>query len=50
MLVRRDAIGRTGVYLKEELPPDESFEHALKRIADRDPAIRRLLMSRGSYP
>jgi len=50
VLVRRDTIGRTGVYLKEEIPLDESFENALRRIADRDPAVRRLMMSRGCYP
>ncbi len=50
VLVRRDTIGRTGVYLKEEIPLDESFENALRKIADRDPAVRRLMMSRGCYP
>ncbi|HIE13641.1 TPA: hypothetical protein EYP70_00030 [Candidatus Bathyarchaeota archaeon] len=42
-LMRRDEIGRTGVFLKRELAPDESPEAVLKRLADRNPAIRRRL-------
>ncbi|MCS7386530.1 MAG: nucleotidyltransferase [Candidatus Methanomethylicota archaeon] len=41
VLTRRDEIGRTGVYLKYTLSPDETFEEALKKLADRDPAIRK---------
>jgi len=41
VLTRRGEVGRTGVYLKETLHPDESFEEVLKRIVERDPAIRR---------
>jgi len=48
VLLRRDLIGRTGVYLKYSLSPHESFEDALRRLKDRDPAIRRMLASRAS--
>ncbi len=48
VLTRRDAIGRTGVYLKRALAPGESFEEVLKRLRDEDPAIRRMLSSRAS--
>jgi len=41
VLTRRDRIGRTGVYLAEDIPIDESFEQALRKIAAVDPAIRR---------
>ncbi|HID16398.1 MAG TPA: hypothetical protein EYP16_06330 [Candidatus Atribacteria bacterium] len=41
ILTRRDEIGRTGVYLKRTLSKDESFEEVLKRLIDKDPAIRR---------
>jgi predicted nucleotidyltransferase len=43
VLRRRDAVGRTGVYLKRELSPEESFEEVLKKISERDPIIRRRL-------
>nr|MDO8132850.1 nucleotidyltransferase domain-containing protein [Candidatus Njordarchaeum guaymaensis] len=45
VLRRRDAVGRTGVYLKRELSPDENFEKVLKEIGERDPIIRRRLLS-----
>jgi predicted nucleotidyltransferase len=44
-LLRRDEIGRTGVFIKEELVGGETFEMALKRIAAKNPAVRRRLMS-----
>jgi len=44
-LLRRDRIGRTGVFIKEQLSPDETFEMALKRFADKNPAVRRRLTS-----
>ena len=44
-LLRRDEIGRTGVFLKEELFTDETFEMALKRLAKKNPAVRRRLRS-----
>ena len=43
VLMRRDEIGRTGIYLKYPLSPEESFEEAFKKIVERDPAVRRRL-------
>lgn len=40
-LLKRNEVGRTGVFLKKELPNDETFELALKRLADENPAVRR---------
>ena len=40
-LLRRDDIGRTGVFIKEELQASETFEMALARIASKNPAVRR---------
>jgi predicted nucleotidyltransferase len=40
-LLKRDIIGRTGVFIKKELVADESFEMALKKLADENPAVRR---------
>lgn len=42
-LVHRDEVGRTGVFLEKELLPDETFEGALKKLADQNPAVRRRL-------
>ncbi len=42
-LLRRDRVGRTGVFIEHELTPDESFEMVLKRLADENPAVRRRL-------
>jgi predicted nucleotidyltransferase len=44
-LKRRDEVGRTGVFVKKELSEDETFELALKRLADQNPAVRRRLTS-----
>jgi predicted nucleotidyltransferase len=44
VLSRRDVVGRTGVYLKRELSPEENFEKVLKEIGERDPIIRRRLL------
>lgn len=41
VLKRRDRVGRTGVYLRVELAPGDSFEGALAALAAADPAIRR---------
>lgn len=46
VLLRRDAIGRTGVFLKVSVPIEESFEKVLKELADRNPAIRKILQER----
>ncbi|MCL1977464.1 MAG: nucleotidyltransferase domain-containing protein [Candidatus Bathyarchaeota archaeon] len=40
-LTKRDLVGRTGVFLKKELSSDETFELALKRLSDLNPAVRR---------
>jgi predicted nucleotidyltransferase len=42
-LLRRDEVGRTGVFIEKELSSNENFEMALKRIADQNPAVRRRL-------
>jgi predicted nucleotidyltransferase len=42
-LLRREEVGRTGVFIKKELATDETFEMALKRLADENPAVRRRL-------
>lgn len=42
-LMKRDAVGRTGVFVKKELTSDETFELALKRLAAENPAVRRRL-------
>ena len=40
-LMRRDEVGRTGVFVKREIAIDETFELALKKIAEGNPAVRR---------
>ena len=40
-LLKRDEVGRTGVFVKRELAADETFELALKKLADENPAVRR---------
>jgi len=47
VLGRRDRIGRTGVYLREELREGASFEETLKFLKDRDPVVRRVAGGRG---
>ena len=47
VLTRRDTIGRTGVYIDEEVPDWMGFEEALKVIADRDPNVRKKVRGRG---
>ena len=42
-LLRRDKIGRTGVFIERELLNDETFEMVLKKLADQNPAVRRRL-------
>jgi len=42
-LRRRDEVGRTGVFIDRELSPNETFEEALKKLADQNPAVRRRL-------
>ena len=40
-LTRRDSVGRTGVFIKKEVSVDETFELALKKVAENNPAVRR---------
>lgn len=40
-LTRRDHVGRTGVFVEEELSGDETFEMGLDRLAKSNPAVRR---------
>jgi hypothetical protein len=40
-LLKRDAVGRTGVFVKRELTQDETFELALKKLSELNPAVRR---------
>ena len=49
VLMRRDSLGRTGVYLNIKLGPEESIIKILRHLQDRDPAVRRLLKMRGVY-
>jgi predicted nucleotidyltransferase len=42
-LLKRDEVGRTGVFVKRELVAEETFELVLKRLADENPAVRRRL-------
>jgi len=42
-LMKRDTVGRTGVFIKKELAQDDTFEMALKRLAETNPAVRRKL-------
>jgi predicted nucleotidyltransferase len=44
-LLKRDEVGRTGVFIKKELAADETFEMALKKLADENPAVRRRMSS-----
>jgi len=46
-LLRRDEVGRTGVFIERELSPNETFELVLKKLADQNPAVRRRLKLRG---
>jgi len=43
VLTRRREVGRTGVFISESIPLNESFESALKAIASKNPAVRRRL-------
>ena len=44
-LIKRDTVGRTGVFVKRELAPDETFELALKKLSEQNPAVRRRINS-----
>jgi len=40
-LMKRDEVGRTGVFIKKEVSNGETFEMALKKLSDENPALRR---------
>lgn len=40
-LLRRDKVGRTGVFIEKELDANETFEQAMKQLGDTNPAVRR---------
>jgi len=40
VLSRRDEVGRTGVFVKYELSPDETFEEALSNVIRQNPIVR----------
>jgi len=40
-LLRRDEVGRTGVFMKQELPEGKTFEMFLEELAKKKPAVRR---------
>jgi len=42
-LLRRDEVGRTGVFIEKELLDNETFEMVLRQLADQNPAVRRRL-------
>ena len=46
-LLKRDEVGRTGVFIKKELAADETFEMALKKLAECNPAVRRRVKKDG---
>lgn len=46
MLTRRDRVGRTGVYLRIKLSPDEDIMKTLRLLKDTNPIVRRLLKAR----
>jgi len=41
VLTRRDAAGRTGLFINTSVGEDETFETALKKLLDRNPILRR---------
>jgi predicted nucleotidyltransferase len=47
VLTRRDEIGRTGIYYKEELGEGESFEGKFSERISKNPSLRRLIQQRG---
>jgi predicted nucleotidyltransferase len=46
VLMRRDSIGRTGIYRTHVLSQTESFEEVAKTLRDTDPALRRTVLRR----
>jgi len=46
VMMRRDTIGRTGIYRTHVLSQTESFEEVAKTLRDTDPALRRTVLRR----
>ncbi len=44
VLTKRDKTGRTGVFLKKQIGIEDNFEEELKKIADKNPVIRRKML------
>jgi predicted nucleotidyltransferase len=40
-LLKRNSVGRTGLFVKRELASEETFESVLKRLIEANPAVRR---------
>lgn len=47
VLLRRDDVGRTGVFVERLLSSEETFEMVLQQLADENPAVRRRLRLHG---
>jgi len=45
VLMKRDKVGRTGIFLERDLSSDETFESVVREIARTSPALRRRLES-----
>jgi len=45
VLMKRDKVGRTGIFLERDLSCDETFESVVREIARTSPALRRRLES-----
>jgi len=45
VLMKRDKVGRTGIFLERDLSSDETFESTVREIARTSPALRRKLES-----
>ena len=43
ILQKREETGRTGVFIKKFVPINLTFELVLKKLADKNPAVRRRL-------
>lgn len=46
VLTKRDEKGRTGVFMKYELKPNETFEEALEKLTKKNPYVRRIVNER----
>jgi len=46
MLLKRDAIGRTGVFINIKLDPTENIYRIIKELKDKNPIVRRLFRER----